>query len=114
MSEKNFDEHIRAAELQLANKDNNPTFQQLLLDLHKGINHYKEKAEQLSAELAAAKADMKSIAQGIDGCEFCKNTPPDFRLCDDVGLDCEKCTADCNCRFCSTNGNFNFQWRGRV
>ena len=104
MAERNYTELINAAELQINNARNNPTLQNLLIDLHKGINRYKEKAERFEAELEAAKADMKSIAQGIDGCMFCKNTPPDFDICENAGLDCEKCKADCSCRFCSTNG----------
>ncbi len=114
MAERNYTELINAAELQINNERNNPTMQNLLIDLHKGINHYKDKAEKAESELEAAKADMKSIAQGIDGCLFCKNAPPDLDICENADLDCEKCTADCSCRFCATNGTFNFKWRGRV
>lgn len=115
MAQRDYTELINAAELQINNERNNPTMQNLLIDLHKGINYYKSKAERLDEELAAAKADMKSIAQGIDGCRFCKNAPPDFGFCEDADLDCEKCTVEeCNCRLCSVNGAFNFHWRGRV
>ncbi|MBQ8796151.1 MAG: hypothetical protein IJZ54_06980 [Clostridia bacterium] len=114
MSERDFTEQIKAAELQLENKDNNPTMRNLLLDLHKGINHYKEKAERLEADLRQAEADMKEVRLGEDICLFCKNRASE-EVCEAQDCDCSECTADCACKFCGFDDeSCNFQWRGRV
>lgn len=113
MTEKNYDEYIVAAKEQLKNEKNNPTLLLVLSKLHSGITHYKLKAERLEKELVAAKEDMKCIAQGIDGCRFCKNVPPKL-VCEDVDYDCKKCTAECSCQLCAVNGTFNFEWKDRL
>jgi hypothetical protein len=112
---RNYEEHIKAAELQLANKDNNPTVNNLLIDLHKGINYYKEKAERLEADLKQAEADMKEVLLGEDICSFCKNKISN-EVCEGQDCDCSQCTVDCACKLCSFDSEptCNFKWRGRV
>lgn len=115
MAVKDYTELIKAAELQLGNKDNNPTMQNLLIDLHKGINHYKEKAERYEAELKQAEADMKEVLLGEDVCYFCKNKIAD-EVCLAQDCDCSECSADCTCKLCSfdSEATCNFKWRGKV
>jgi len=112
---RNYEEHIKAAELQLANKDNNPTVNNLLIDLHKGINYYKEKAERLEADLKQAEADMKEVLLGEDICNFCKNKISN-EVCEGQDCDCSQCTVDCACKLCSfdSEATCNFKWRGRT
>lgn len=111
---RNYEEHIKAAELQLANKDNNSTVNNLLIDLHKGINYYKEKAERLEADLKQAEADMKEMYLGEEVCLFCKNRIPS-EICEANDRECDECTADCACKLCGYEGEIcNFEWRGRV
>jgi len=105
----------KTAELQLANKDNNPTVNNLLIDLHKGINYYKEKAERLEADLKQAEADMKEVLLGEDICNFCKNKISN-EVCEGQDCDCSQCTVDCACKLCSfdSEATCNFKWRGRT
>lgn len=111
---RNYEEHIKVAELQLANKDNNPTVKNLLIDLHKGINYYKEKAERYEADLRQAEADMKEVRLGEDICYFCKNKASE-EVCEAHDCECAECNADCACKLCSfENETCNFQWRGRI
>ena len=111
---RNFEEHIKAAELQLVNKDNNPTVKNLLIDLHKGIIYYKEKAERLEAALKQAEADMKEMYLGEEACHFCKNKI-DESVCEANDCECSECEEDCVCKLCSAEGErCHFKWRGRV
>lgn len=114
MAKRDYTELINAAELQLANKGNNPTMQNLLIELHKGINHYKEKSERLEADLKQAEADMKEMYLGEEACLFCKNRIPS-EICEANDCVCDECTADCACKLCGYEGErCNFEWRGRV
>lgn len=115
MAQRDYTELINAAELQLANKENNPTMQKLMLDLHQGINYYKDKAKKLEADLIQAEADMKDVLLGEDVCYFCKNKVSD-EVCEAHDCECAECSADCACKLCSfdSESTCNFKWRGRV
>ncbi len=114
---RNFEEHIKAAELQLVNKDKNPTVKNLLIDLHKGINYYKEKAERLEAELKAEteafEKAFREVFEGEEICNFCKNQKSET-VCFANDCSCEDCTEECVCKLCGFEGErCNFEWRGR-
>ena len=114
MEERNYTELINAAELQINNERNNPTLQNLLIDLHKGINHYKAKAEKYEAELKQAEADMKEVRLGEDICLFCKNKVSED-VCAAQDCNCSECDLDCACKLCGFEGErCNFEWRGIV
>lgn len=114
MAQRDYTEQIRAAELQINNERNNPTMQNLLIDLHKGINYYKDKADKHEADLKQAEADMKEIRLGEDICHFCKNKVSED-VCEAQGCNCADCPVDCACKLCGFEGErCNFEWRGRV
>jgi len=110
-----YDQYIRAAEMQMENKENNPTLMLVFSELHSGITAYKEKCNQLEAELKQAEADMKEVLLGEDICNFCKNKISN-EVCEGQDCDCSQCTVDCACKLCSfdSEATCNFKWRGRT